>query len=228
MTCEQIQLLLYLDRSGERTREEDALVAEHLRICSSCRVEDARIKATDVRIRAIVREEPACSHQDALIAKTMVCVSVRPDGAEVVLRWLGSHSQRIQYVLGTALAVICILFSVQSFHDARKLELLEQKTGRVWMHAPGSEAVSAGIRGLSGRVEANSFQTILSFLSHNTGERPQMLIDYWKKKYPALAMLQLTGNPTEKERRILATEGAALVQELTRWINAGGNYNEHH
>ena len=228
MTCEQIQLLLYLDRSGERTQREDALVTEHLLTCSSCTAEDARIKATDVRIRAIAREEPVCSHQDALIAATMVCVSVRPDGTEVILRWLGSHSRHIQYALGSALAVICILFNAQSLYDAKRLELLEQKTDQVRMRAPASAALSAEIHGFSGRVEANSFQTILSLFYRNTGEHPQMLVDYWKKKYPALAALRLTGNPTEEERRILATEGAALVQELTRWINAGGNYNEHH
>ena len=228
MTCEQIQLLLYLDRSGERTQKEDALVAEHLRTCSSCFAEDARIKATDVSFRAIVREEPVCSHQDALIVKTMACVSVRPDGTEVVLRWLGSHSQRIQYVLGSALAVICILFNAQTYYDAKRLELLEQKTDQVRMRALGSEALTAEIHGLTGCVEANSFQTILSLFYRNTGEHPQLLVEYWKKKYPALAALRLTGNPTEEEQRIFATEGAALVQELTRWINAGGKYNEHH
>ena len=227
MTCEQIQLLLYLDRSGERTQKEDALVTEHLLTCSSCMAEDARIKATDVRIRAIAREEPACSHRDALIAATVVCVSVRPDRTEVVLRWLGSYSQHIQYALGSALAVICILFNAQTFYDAKRLELLEQKTDQVRMRALGSEALTAEIHGLSGRVEANSFQTILSFFYRSTGEHPPLLADYWKKKYPALAALRLTGNPTEEERRILATEGAALVQELTRWINSGGNHDEH-
>ena len=68
---------------------------------------------------------------------------------------------------------------------------------------------------------------VLPAFYRNTGEHPPLLVEYWKKKYPALAALRLTGNPTEEERRILATEGAALVQELTRWINAGGNYDEH-
>lgn len=228
MTCEQIQLLLYLDRSGERTQEEDALVAEHLRTCSSCTAETARIMGTGLRTRDVLQREPSRSHQNALIEEVMFRVSTRPDGTEVVLRWLSSHSERIQYVLGSALAVICILFNAQTFYDAKRLELLEQKTDQVRMRALGSEALTAEIHGLSARVEANSFQTILSLFYRNTGEHLPLLVEYWEKKYPALAALRLTGNPTEEERRILATEGVSLVQELTRWINAGGNYNEHH
>ena len=227
MTCEQVQLLLYLDRSGERTQREDALVAEHLLTWSSCTAETARIMATRLRTRDVLQQEPSRSHQDALIEEVMFRVSTRPDGTEVVLRWLGSHSQRIQYVLGSALAVICILFNAQSLYDAKRLELLEQKTDQVKMRAPASAALTAEIHGFSGRMEANSFQTILSLFYRNTGEHPPLLVEYWKKKYPALAALRLTGNPTEEERRILVTEGAALVQELTRWINAGGNYDEH-
>jgi hypothetical protein len=226
MTCEQIQLLLYLDRSGERTREEDTLVTEHLRTCSTCRAEAAGITTTALRARDVLQREPSCSHQDALMKSVMLSVSARPDVMADFRHWLASHAEHMQYVLGSALAAICILFSYQSLHDARKLELLEQKTGRVRMPAHGPEDYSAGIRGLSGRVEANSFQTILSLLSHTTGERPQMLIDYWKKKYPVLATMHLTDNPTDEERRILATEGAALVEELTQWINAGGNHHE--
>lgn len=222
MTCKQTQLLLYLDRSGERTAEKDALVTEHLRNCPSCTAEAARMTATGAHAREVLQQEPVCRRQAVLIEKVMVRVSARPDAVGVLLRWLSTHVEQTQYVLGSALAAICILFSAQSFHDARKLERLEQKTGQVRMHSPGSEALSAGIRGLSGRAEVNSFQSMVSLLSPNTGERRQMLIEYWKKKYPALASMRLTGNPTDEERRILATEGAALAQELTRWINAGG------
>ncbi|MCX6138038.1 MAG: zf-HC2 domain-containing protein [Ignavibacteriales bacterium] len=219
MTCEQIRLLLYLDRNDERTWEEENLVAEHLQSCPSCAAEAADITAIGLRVRGIPRRRLSRSHQDALTNRVMLQVSTHPDAAGFILRWLGSHAERTQYALGTALAAICILFSVQSLQDARTLELLEQKTGQVRMRAPG---FGVGVASM----EANSLQAILSLLSSNTGDRPQTLVDYWKKKYPALATLQLTDNPTEKERRILATEGTALVQELTQWIDARGNHNE--
>jgi hypothetical protein len=222
MNCEQVRLLLYLDRKGERSLAEDAIVAEHLSACPACAAEAARITEISGQMREIVQKDPLPRPRMTLVENVMARVAMRPKAVNPGFRWIESHALVIQYALGGALAAICILFNAQTLHDAKRLELLEERTGQIRPGLRETEALSAGMYGFSGRTEEHTLQIVISLFSRAGDERPQPLIDYWKKKYPGLASLRVTGQPTEEERRILETEGAAMVRELTKWINNGG------
>jgi anti-sigma factor RsiW len=234
--CRTIEPLLYLYRDGELPPQEKSKVIEHTRACRRCHEILQQLLSMDAALAPLRESAPALSADAALVSQTMDRITGKslPERERVPLprgltRWL---RPALSFAVVAAVAVLV----TQQSRDAMKIADLEKhlrSQGNVAMSADSSVnsdalrllglAVLAQGKGTSfksGAMAGNPTQLIGSGLL-NLFRRNSGLFDEFSDRYPNLSKITLDDGIDEREKKILATEGKAFIQDFEQLLREG-------
>lgn len=233
--CERIEPLLYLFRTGELASDEAARVRSHLESCSRCAaiVRDlGEMDATLADYRARLPEMPAAGEwTDATVRRaTTAGRPARPRRSSGLL--IDRIAGVLRPVLGLSLTAACVLFIVEQVRDAAAVAALERRMQARGESAMFSRSAAERDAGALVRSAPEAARTILA--ASPIDPRALFRRELWPfhgpdrtiaeelaRRYPRLADVTPGDGIDERERRILATEGAAFARELETLISKG-------
>ena len=225
--CRRIGRLIHLHRNGERTREEEQRVREHVAGCAACAALLRSVERAGEQIAAARNTRMEATPPPSLVAR----VAAEVEGAGRARRRAQAASRR---TFRPAIAFVAVCMSVglafQQGRDAIDAARMERRL------ADRAGGISGG-----GGEFLDRLSDLPSVLAPRTGGArgtgfagasavPRFLIPgfggddlfrVYAKKYPALAAVNPYDGIDRREREALATEGRAFLEEFRSLIRKG-------
>jgi hypothetical protein len=249
MKCRQAQDLMYLYRPGELTVVRRTELEEHLASCSACSAESKSALQAEKKVSAVRNVEPRIEDAARLTRAIMKATAEsrqQPLGLfRVLSEWTATPIFRMAACF--ALFVISATFFLQTALDARKVAILEgrlksvnstpgsrglrniQRAGLI-LPGPGGiptlpESLNIAVADIGQWQQEPALDAILQTLLGRRGQNGTGMIDYLVKKHPRLASVRIDDGFDDREREILAADGAAFIKEMELLIQKGGIYH---
>ncbi|MBI5021553.1 MAG: zf-HC2 domain-containing protein [Ignavibacteriales bacterium] len=239
--CRKIEPLIYLYRKGELSADENQKVIEHTKNCSQCRDIIEQLHSIDVALSPVRETTPDMS-DDISLVNEMINRIVKTNGRNAVSKRKSLNLDVIFGWLKPALSIMVLsatlLFVTQQSRDARKISDLETHL-RTTKRNTGSDIsyTNSDARNILGIVTPKVKEGFSSSLN-NAGisldpmrmigsellelfKKQNGLFDYLSSRYPNLSEVNIEDGINDRERKILATEGKALMKDLEQLTQEG-------
>jgi hypothetical protein len=241
--CRKIESLIYLYRKGELSADESKKVLEHTESCTHCLEIIQQLLSIDAALVPLRENVPYLSGDAALVNKTIDRIAKinisnrtsekRPLNLDVIFGWL-------RPALSFIVLAATVLFVTQLSRDARKISNLEihlrAMEGNVGSDVSYTNSDARRLIGIASLEEKKGFASPSSFNNAAIGLDPMRMIgsellelfkkknglfDYLSSRYPNLSKVTLEDGINDRERKILATEGKALMKEFEQLLQEG-------
>ena len=230
--CRRIEPLLHLHRGGELSPDGLRRVEEHVRTCASCASTLDRLRRIDASLREARAEVPLHPHAAAGVAAVMTKIGGRHDDMPGRAQPAGPLPA-LRAALGTVFAAALLFFTFQAVRDVMKVSALETRLSAGPAHNRHADPVELARRaleqseggGFTGGVSAalgSGVERALGPLLARVGAERDGWIAGIGERYPELATVDPQDGLDERERRILATEGRAFLDEVRQLVAQGG------
>ncbi len=241
--CRKIESLIYLYRNGELSADESKKVLEHTKSCTYCQEIIQQLLSIDAALLPLRESVPDLSEDVSLVNETIdriVKINIsnrtsekRPLNLDVIFGWL-------RPALSFIVLAATVLFVTQQSRDAQKISNLEihlqtmERNAGVDVSYTNSDA--RRLIGIASLEEKKGFASPSSFNNAAIGLDPMRMIgsellelfkkknglfDYLSSRYPNLSKVTLEDGINDRERKILATEGKALIKDLEQLTQEG-------
>lgn len=238
--CKKIEPLLYLYREGELTAREKNLVLRHTLRCERCAAIAAELRSMESSLIPFRLAPPAAAPLTNPAGQVMARIAgesadarrarQRDLLADRILFWL-------RFSLRFALTAAVVLLMVQQARDASSVSQLEQR-----LEAEKSfNAPSLSINDFAGSErrlreampgnDAHQFlylpdQASTPDLFNASGmlelfRKHKNVLEQLAERYPGLSSVTLDDGLDDNEKRILATEGKAFLQDFEKLVREG-------
>jgi len=234
MRCAKAKKLLYLMRPGELDEATKRKLSLHVEACPRCRAEWAEARSLEPTLEALRNVSPVNEDVGALTQSIMERVQaeqalrrrgqVRPLAIDTRLAWM----KRMSY--GTAWLIVGAFF-ILSYGDARKMEVLEARMGRVGDQQevaalPGPPLAQGVMKHLDNPRSLQNAAAGIDIEGALAAIRSSALtgtteMDRLRAKYPKLWSLKLDHGLDDSTRKILSTEGKAFLKDVQELVNLG-------
>ena len=229
MMCRTARRWVYLTRAGELSETRARRLASHLARCPQCSAEAAAASGMErdiARIRAIT---PAVDDPEVLTLSILRAAGVRTlrQGVRAPRRAPQPAVQALRWACGLAVIALTATFAAQVSADAARVARLEARLSQ----SPAAQTeLSARIlrpEDLSRAELVGGWNPLagLDLLGHAGGVRRKAFLAHIASRYPRLASVRIDDGIDDRERIVLATEGAALAKELESYMRAEGSTN---
>ena len=236
--CRRIEPLLFLFRDGELSPEELREVQRHIDVCFRCREVLQQLRSVDAALAPLREEVPDSVGSIDAINRTMDQLAgqhkrMGERNQSVLLDWL-------RPALSWMVMAAVVLLLTQQVRDAVKIADLEKRLGaRGNVVASSGSALNPGVlRFLTGESidRRSGIAAAPSLKDASTASDPMQLIpsgilslfqrnstlfDELSRRYPNLSTITLDDGIDERERKILATEGAVFLREFKQLLQEG-------
>jgi hypothetical protein len=239
--CRKIESLIYLYRKGELSVGENKNVVEHTRNCARCLEIIQQLHSIDASLLPVREIVPDLSGDASLVNETINRI-VKTNVNTVTSKKKSLSLDVIFGLLRPALSFIVlaatVLFVTQQSSDARKISDLEIRL-RTMKGNIGSDVsfTNSDARNILGIVTPKVKEDFSSSLNNaGIGLDPMRMIgselfelfkkknglfDYLSSRYPDLSNVNIEDGINDRERKILATEGKALMKDLEQLTQEG-------
>ena len=234
--CRKIKPLLHLYREGELSEDEKTRVVEHIKTCSRCRVIHDQLLSIDAALKGLRAQVPEAVSDPGLVGETIDLISKKKDvggSGEYLDDLLDLIFSWLRPALSLTLIAAAILFVTQQARDSIKvaelenrlsvrgnvvaaeasskdnLASLQQRAKKLMSSKPSMAAIVSDPSGLLG-------SGLMELFRHNPG-----LFEVLSRRYPNLSSITLDDGLDDRERKILATEGKALIKEFEQLVHEG-------
>jgi hypothetical protein len=239
--CKKIESLIYLYRKSELSADESNMVVEHTKSCNHCPGILQQLHMIESALSPLREEVPAMSGDVSLVNETInriaktnvntVASKKKSLNLEVIFGWL-------KPALSFIVLAATVLFVTQQSRDARKISELEIHL-RTTKGNIGSDIfyTNSDARNILGIVTPKVKEGFSSSLNNaGIGLDPMRMIgsellelfkkqnglfDYLSSRYPNLSDVNIEDGINDRERKILATEGKALMKDLEQLTQEG-------
>lgn len=233
--CKDLEPLVYLSREGELTAEEESLVREHLRTCPHC----SSIRAS---LRTMHNElDPARSVPPSTVNLAEITLARLNGRVRETRSWFDVLLDSARPALAVSVSALVLLLVVQETRDAMKTSALEERledrgsASRTWnplwtvSGIPALQSLAEAQRQdgtdprpIMAAIGDDQVKAITSILSLIVGSSDDLFVRL-SRRYPNLARVTFEDGLTDQERRILATEGQMLLNDLQNMIAQGAS-----
>lgn len=242
MLCRTARKWVYLYRPDELPGFRKRRLERHLARCPKCAAEAKAAHDVGQTIALLHSQTPVLTDPEGFTLSVMRSAKPRElRRREVLTQVTGRLTgfRTIQWASGLAVVAVAIAFVAQVSSDARKVALLEarlrQSHGISLPQEPGTREFlrrfpSAGE--LRTDVHKAQLFTPWSLLDVVDGlgvfkaNQQEAFLRHISSKYPQLASVNVDDGLDDRERAVLATEGAALMRELESIVRREGTLNE--
>ena len=239
--CRKIESLIYLFRKGELSVDESKKVLEHTKSCAHCREIIQQLLSIDTALLPVREIVPDMSGDVSLVNETInrivktnvntVASKKKSLNLDIIFDWL-------KPALSFIVLAATVLFVIQQSRDARKISELEIHL-RTTKGNAGSDIsyTNSDARNIIGIVTPKVKDGFSSSLNNaGIGLDPMRMIgsellelfkkknglfDYLSYRYPNLSEVNIEDGINDRERKILATEGKALMKDLEQLTQEG-------
>lgn len=241
--CKKIESLIYLYRKGELSADESKRVLEHTKKCSHCREIIQQLLSIDTALSPLREKDPDLSGDASLVNETIdrivkINVGTGVSGKktldlDVMFGWL-------RPALSFIVLAATVLFATQQSQDAQKISDLEthlQATeGIAGSVVPYTNSDAKRLLDIVTTEQKKDFSFFQSSNKAGIGWEPLKMVgseifelfkqknglfDYLSSRYPNLTSVTLEDGISDRERKILATEGKTLMKELEQLFQEG-------
>lgn len=233
MRCTSARRTMLLYREGELTPSRAKSLAEHCASCAECARIAQRVEKEFASVDALRRRQPALVEPQALTMSIMrgIEISRKPVAHLKSPRGtLGRFLILARRAGGVAVAAMLVSYAALSTRDARTVASLERRIG-AYARGEGENAVQLA-REATALLEARNdapyarsgidpgdVGRMLEFLVAPGESKARVTIeDVLLRKYPGLASVTLQDGLDDRERTILADEGARFLNDLEKLI----------
>ena len=239
--CRKIESLIYLFRKSELSADESKRVIEHTKSCARCREILQQLHSIGAALLPVREKTPDLSGDVSLVNETINRI-VKTNAGTVVNKKIFLNLDIIFGWMRPALSFIIlaatVLFVTQQSRDARKISDLEIHL-RTTKGNGGSDIfyTNSDARNILGIVTPKVKEDFSSSLNNaGIGLDPMRMIgsellelfkkknglfDYLSYRYPNLSEVNIEDGINDRERKILATEGKALMKDLEQLTQEG-------
>jgi hypothetical protein len=239
--CRKIESLIYLYRKGELSADESKKVLEHTKSCSQCREIIQQLLTIDTTLLPLREKVPDLNENESLVNETInriAKINVSTGAGEkkslnldVVFGWL-------RPALSFIVLAVTLLFVTQQSRDARKISDLEihmqalkgnvrsdvsytnsdarRFIDRVTLEDKKGFSSSINTAGIGLDPMRMIGSELLELFKNKNG-----LFDFLSSRYPNLSKVNIEDGINDTERKILATEGKALMKEFEQLLQEG-------
>lgn len=239
--CRKIESLIYLYRKGELSTDESKKVVEHTKSCAHCRKIIQQLHSIDNALLPVREMMPDLPADVSLVNETInpiAKINVSTGKNEKKSLNLGIIFGWLRPALSFIVLAATVLFVTQQSRDARKISDLEIHLRSVKGNVRSDVFYSnSDARSIIGRVTPKVKEGFSSSLS-NAGigmdpirmigsellelfKKKNGLFDYLSSRYPNLANVDIEDGINDRERKILATEGKALMKDIEQLTQEG-------
>jgi len=239
--CRKIESLIYLYRKGELSADESKKVLEHTKSCSQCREIIQQLLTIDATLLPLREKVPDLNENESLVNETInriAKINVSTGAGEkkslnldVVFGWL-------RPALSFIVLAVTLLFVTQQSRDARKISDLEIHMQALKGNVRSDVSyTNSDARRFIDRVTLEDKKGFSSSINTaGIGLDPMRMIgselfelfknknglfDFLSSRYPNLSKVNIEDGINDTERKILATEGKALMKEFEQLLQEG-------
>jgi hypothetical protein len=212
MRCRKAQELIHLDRD-EVSEGLRAKALKHAQACPHCAAELQLVRETAESLARLRGAVPVLMRPGALAQGI-----IRSVEREYSTGWLPAFVpwRGVRLALQTGAWSLLLVFVGQSLRDARSITVLEEQLTAHSVRQAEASVLFAG----SGPEELVRLLRVGSV--QPTSEMARL-----EKKYPQLWSISLEDGLDEREKRVLAAEGGALLEEMEKLVKLGGERHDH-
>lgn len=237
MRCSKARQLMLLMRPGELDDVVQRRLESHLAGCPRCAAEAAAVARSMKSIECVREQVPVPADLSGLLGAIMRQVESTTPARVVHRAFPTSDSIAIRLsraACGIGAVAIAAAFFLMSYSDAERMALLEKRMQSIAQLHSSKFAVLDGItlnesalsRQLAQLSEhPRSYASIdlggvlAAIRSGSSGNEPEMV--KLQKKYPRLWALQLDHGLDPETKKILVTDGRALLKDIQELVNLG-------
>ncbi|MDI6767823.1 MAG: zf-HC2 domain-containing protein [Bacteroidota bacterium] len=239
--CRKIESIIYLYRKGELSVNESKKVLEHTKSCSRCREIIQQLLSIDIALLQLREKIPDLSGDAPLVNETInrfakINISSETEGKkfldlDVLFGWL-------RPALSFIVLAATVLFVTQQWQDARKISGLEIHLRTIEGNVGSNVSYTDfDVRRIIGKITIENKQGLPSAINSAAVDanpirligsellklfmKKNGLFDYLSSRYPNLSSVTLEDGINDRERKIIATEGKALMKEFEQLLQEG-------
>jgi hypothetical protein len=240
MNCRKAQRFIYLLRGGELSDDEALRLTRHLQSCPACTREQAVAFAGEQRVALLRAVTPTVSDGPELTREIMRAMRQTHDTQRFAAEQRDIiFVPRVRVALGMLLLTVTSVLFFQTARDALQISFLEDQLSarnsgafRSLSEALGGQSAKLAMGGslsdllldinhkfpVTAKLEGTATIASVFPITRNDSIHGRITFEqYVRNRYPDLARVRLDDGLDRHERKLLETEGKALLRDIEAW-----------